>query len=140
MKTKLCRGLSLVLILTLAFCSGIPAMAVGVRTNYYIDSGGVGISSNGTGLVSVSFDVVGTGRMTKIGASTIYMKDASGTTVKTYTYPAYSHLQSSNRASYGTSITFYGTTGATYYAVVVLYAANSSGSGTLTVTSDTVVA
>lgn len=134
MRKKLCRILSLMLIL--ALCSGIPAMAAEARTNYYIDSGCASIHRNANGSITVYFDVVGTGTMTKIGASTIYVKDYSGTTVKTFTYPTYLSLQGSNRVTFGNSVTYYDAEpDVNYYAVVVLYAANSSGSGTLTVTA-----
>lgn len=134
MRKNLCRILSFMLVL--ALCSGIPAMAVAPRTNYYIESGAANISRNANGDVTVGFDVAGTGRMTKIGASAIYVKDYSGTTVKTFTYPTYSSLQGSNRVTFGNTITYYGADpNVSYYAVVVLYAANSSGSGTLTVTA-----
>ena len=133
MKKKLCRVLAFMLVL--ALCSGIPAMAVEPRTNSYISSGAATITDNGDGSVTVGFDVAGTGKMTKIGASYIYIKNSSNTTVKTYSYPTYSSLQGSNRVSYGTTVTYNGTKGVTYHAVVVLYAANSSGSGTLTVTA-----
>lgn len=138
MRRKTCRVLSFILVLVL--CSGIPAMAVDARTNEYIEDGSTSIVANGDGSITVSFYVTGTGRMTKIGASTIYIKNSSGTTVKTYSYPTYSNLQGSNRMSYSSSVTYSGSSGSYYYAVVVLYASNSNGSGTLQMTTSSVKA
>lgn len=103
-------------------------------TNDYIILNSASISAE-SGKVTVTFSITGTGTMTTIGASTIKIYTASGTLVKTY-YSQYGY----NLMKYSGSVTYIGTSGTKYYAVVKFYAANSSGSGTATYTTGTVTA
>lgn len=98
-------------------------------TNNYIQSLAASVSKSGTTLY-VSFAVYGTGVMKSIGASRIDLYTSSGNLVKTFYSSAYATMLGSNCALYSSSVSYPGTKGTTYYAVVTAYAANDTGSGT----------
>ena len=82
----------------------------------------------GGGRVAVEFDINATDIMQELGAEKIYIweqqSDGSYENVKTYS----SGLIDKNTADAYRMITYYGTSGVKYYATVVLYAKDSSGS------------
>ena len=73
-------------------------------------------------------DITATHKMDVLGADKIYIweqqSDGSYDNVRTYT----SGLTDTNTADAYRKITYYGTSGVKYYATVVLYAKDSSGS------------
>ena len=83
------------------------------------------------------FDVVGMSVMEEIGASTIRIqKSADGsnwTTIVTYRKETSTYLTDRNTAGHAACVSYIGTPGFYYRAVIVLYAKDSSGFGELTV-------
>jgi hypothetical protein len=79
--------------------------------------------------------------MTTIGATSIKIYKYGGTSpVYTFNSSSYSSMLGSNRISYGSSVSYSGTSGTKYYAVVTFYAKNSNGSSTETYTTGYVTA
>ena len=136
---KAIRLLALVLVLTLGL-SGIACAAqeeeITPYSNAYISSMIGALSKNGDTLY-ISFTVCATGTMTSIGASCIKLYTSDGDLVKTYWPSSYSTMLGSNRGMYSATLSYDGTDGTTYYAVITGYAKNSSGSGILTYTTAT---
>ena len=116
-------------ILVMAMCLTFASFAVETRASLYISQIATSITSeNG---ITVGFVVVGTGKMTDIGATRIEIKNASGMVVATYRYTddGYSHLMGHNTVSYSSSVTYEDAIpGNEYYAVIYYKAGNSSGS------------
>lgn len=132
---KTMRFLSLVLVI--GICLSLSGMAVESRASYYISRTAGYVVAGDDGLI-IGFTLVGTGRMTDIGATKIEVKNASGTTVATYRYTdvGYSNMMGHNTASYTSSITYEDAiSGNDYYAVIYFKAGNSSGSDTDTLTT-----
>ena len=86
--------------------------------------------ASGNGKINIEFRVVGTGTMTKLGASTIDIYKSNGTFVKTISYTASGngYMMGYNTAFHSGSVPYSGVAGQKYYAVVNFYAKNSSGS------------
>ena len=101
------------------------------RSSAYLDGYRAFLTAKGSGRVSVTVDVRGTNYMTDIGAETIYIyestDDVDFTLVATYEAEDYPDMLGSGSLYYETPIIHEGTSGRYYYAVVYVYAGNSSG-------------
>lgn len=131
---KTIRVISLVLVVVM--CLTIASFAIEPKASLYITYTG-GSATGGDG-ITVNFIIVGTGKMTTIGATKIEIKTASGITVATYRYTdvGYSYMMTSNTVSHSGSITYEDAiSGNDYYAVIYFKAGNSSGSDTDTLTT-----
>lgn len=140
MKSRLFKMIALVLVFALAVCPVSVMAATGdadgsiaePQASNYIHVYSGSISNNG-GAVTVSFSIGGTGTMSSIGAQRIVIKNSSGSTVKTFHYYTTTGMMGYNTFAHGGSVTWTGgSASAKYYAVITLYAANSSGSDTAT--------
>lgn len=117
------------LVLALIMLSTSATFAIETRASLYISQ--VITSITGDNGITVAFVVIGTGKMTDIGATRIEIKNSSGLTVATYRYTdiGYSHLMGHNTTSYSSSVTYEDAVpGNDYYAVIYVKAGNSSGS------------
>lgn len=140
MKKTIIRTISLTLIF--ALCLAFVAGAAEARASYYIKRTSAAATASGNGKITVIHSITGTGIMTEIGATKIEIKNASGSTLKTYkcTDPGYESMMGSNTGNHNGSVTYSGISGATYYAVVYFKAANSTGGDTNIITTYTVIA
>ena len=128
MKKKLYRSLLLILCFTFLFGLVSNANAYSDRASSYFAFTEVWATPQGNGKFIVEFDITATHKMDVLGADKIYIweqqSDGSYDNVRTYT----SGLTDTNTADAYRKITYYGTSGVKYYATVVLYAKDSSGS------------
>lgn len=137
---KLIRYLALVMVLVIGISGSVNAFFENETTPYsnaYIKSVVASVTSSGT-TVYVSFTVYGTGVMTSIGASCVRLYTSDGSLVKTFWSSSNSSMLGTDRGSYTGSVSYDGTKGTTYYAVVTAYAKNSTGNGTAKYTTGTV--
>lgn len=103
-------------------------------TNAYIEAMTGALSKSGDTLY-VTFTVEGTHSMTSIGASCIKIYTSNGTLVKTF-WSAYNpSMLDHNTYSHTSTLSYDGTDGTTYYAVITGYASYGGGSGTETYTT-----
>lgn len=97
------------------------------RTSAYLD-----LVSGTT--FEVWFDVDAVDLMDEVGVKTIKVQRSSNgsswSTMKTYSRDAYSQMMDYNSGSHADCVTYTGTTGYYYRALVTFYAKNSSGSAT----------
>ena len=104
------------------------------RSSAYLDGYRAFLTAKGSGKVSVTVDVSGTNYMTDIGAETIYIYESTDnayfTLVATYEAEDYPDMMGSGSFYYETPIIHEGTSGRYYFAVVDVYAGNSSGGHT----------
>ena len=137
---RIIRFVSVILILVMGL-SGIASAAYADEmvpySNAYIRSIGATVSKSGDTLY-VTFTVKGTGPMTSIGASCVQIYTAGGTPVKTFWSSSNPSMLGSNCTVHTSSVSYDGTDGTSYYAVVTGYASNSSGSSTETYTTSTI--
>lgn len=137
---KSIRFLTLVMVLALSLSCVANASysdEAAPCTNNHIQSVVASATKSGN-TVYVSFTVYGTGIMTSIGASRIDLYTSGGSFVKTFYSSAYATMLGSNRSAYTSTVSYPGTSGKTYYAVVTAYAANGNGYGTETITTGTI--
>lgn len=124
----------IVFVLMFSLCLSSFVMAASARSSAYITSVSAH-SSGGSGSITVSFNIKATGTMTKLGASMIEIKNSSGVTVKTFHAASTTGMTTSGVATFKSSVTYNGTVGEQYYAVVYFIASNSSGYGTASCTT-----
>lgn len=134
---KIMRIISIMLIIATMLAS--MTAIVGARASRYIDTHFATIAAVGSGKVDISFTINGTDTMNQIGAKTIKVYTSVGTLVKTFSYTSYSSMMTTNKVSYANKVTYSGTAGTTYYAVVTFYA-EKGGSDTKTYTTASVKA
>ena len=135
------------LILVLALCLSVPAMATearasGAKASLYISACSGAATAIGSGKVTVSFSITGKSKMTELGVTQIAIKNPSGQTVKTYFYTdsGCSSMMGYNKTLHNGSVTYQGVSGNTYYAVIYFRATNANGSDTDMYTTYTVIA
>lgn len=131
------------LILIVSILSLMLVTYASARASDQIDGGWAVAQASSGGEIAVEFQINGTGKMSKIGASLIvvYEKGSNGWTEfdritasddpSLFTTGAYSHC----RTKY-----FHGVVGRQYYAKVTTFATNSSGTDYRTYTTSIVVA
>jgi len=136
---KIYRLISLILVIAAllsisSFAAYIPPDSPDASA--YISSYSVRVLNGGSGKLKVDFDVTGTGVMTKIGATCISIYKSNGSYVATIwnTDSGRSGMLGSNKA-YHSDVETYTVTPGSYYVKVSIYAKNSSGFDTITVTT-----
>ena len=124
-------GIFAVVMISALLCT---AASAAVQSSAYLDAYSATITAKPGGKMVVSVEVAGVGRMTEIGAKTIYIYESTDgenyTRVATYESSKYSQMMGSGSNYIKDAITHYGTAGYYYYAVVYVYAGNSDGSDT----------
>ncbi len=98
------------------------------KASLYIDSCSGKITAQGNGRFNIVFTVIGTNKMTQIGATTIRIFK-NGTQVDSFSYTSSgrSGMMSYNTSGMGDTESYQGVSGATYFAKISCYARNSSG-------------
>lgn len=132
------------LAICVAFLTSIMITA-SARASDYFDSYNISATAAGGGKVRVSVLVNGTRTMQEIGTTSIaiyeYQSSSSSyTKVYTYTTSNTTGMTVKNDYSMGKSVTYQGTPGKYYYAIVTLYAKDASGSEKLLVNTNIVTA
>jgi hypothetical protein len=140
MKKKLTAIIAIVLII--ATIAAPSALALGgLKASNYFNAYSASISKSST-TITINFSVTATGTMTTLGVSSIkiYYVNSSNEweLVATLTGSTTSGLTGSNRAYYSSSATYTGVAGRQYYAKVEFYAANSSGTGSRSYSTNSV--
>ena len=122
--------------LTLCMMMGILTtfVAASETSSAYLDGYRAGLTAKSGGKIAITVDVSGVGSMTEIGASKIYLYESTDgslfSRIETFESDDYPKMLGAGTWYYDTPITYDGTAGNYYYAIVYCYAANSSGSDT----------
>lgn len=129
-------------ILTLSLCASSAFAKTDsvtpMRFSWYLDQYSVGLGARANHQMSITMSVDGTGMMTKIGVSTVYIEHKiNGTWCEFDTLFASDHpaFYQYNTDNYLDTVYFTGTQGVQYRVTITAYARNSSGSDTGKVTS-----
>lgn len=135
MKKKRIVAAILALILIFSLCATAFAEEIMPLANAYINSKTGSISRHGDGTIDIYFYVCATGKMSSLGASKIELYKADGSLMKTFYSSSYSNMLTSNDYAYGSSVSYSGKEGESYYAVITFYASCDDGSSTATYTT-----
>lgn len=142
MKTQLRHILGLVC--TFILCAGltVPAGAAIMASDYLTYYSAYALTESG-GKVIIEFEVDGTGRMDLVGSSYIVVQEKSGSTwkgISTYFGSVSNGMLDDSAYSHIGSITYTGTPGKEYRALVTVYAKDSTGDDSRTLTTNIVTA
>ena len=131
MRKNIARIIAMIIIMA-AFANTI-ALAAETRASLYIQKTSAYVDATGGGDIDVWFTVSATGIMTQVGAKAVRIYKSDGTLVKTFKYTdtGYEYLMGYNTFRHSGCVSYEGTSGQSYYAIVSLYAENSNGSDTI---------
>lgn len=119
-------------ILVICLLSSLLCTMAFARSSAYLDTYCATVTPKSGGKVVVTVSVSGVGRMTEIGATTIYIYESSDnksfTKVATYDYEDYPEMMGSGTFYYEDPVTYSGKVGYYYFASVYCYAAKDGGS------------
>jgi len=118
------------LIFALLLCLSCSTFASNPRASLYIAATRATINNTADGL-EVNFTIMATGIMDELGATTVYIKTASGTPAATFDYTdvGCENMMSGGHATYTSDVTFENPVpGMRYYAVVHFRAGDETGS------------
>ena len=137
MSKRILRSISVILVIVFLVSAPVHAFAAEARASAWLSGYGASVVAAGNGKIKIEFTVVGTGTMTKLGASLIYIYKSDGTRVATISYATKGneYMMGYNKAYHSGSVPYSGTAGQKYYAVVTFFAKNSSGSDTRSYTT-----
>ncbi|MDR1156845.1 MAG: hypothetical protein LBK75_00850 [Oscillospiraceae bacterium] len=142
MKKHIIGTTALTMALVLSLITSIPASAAQLRASQYLSSYSAFASASG-GRITVEYSVFATGIADEVGASQIVIQRKNGSTwtsVKTFNRSSYPALIDEDCLFYLNTVTYDGTSGQQYRAVVTIYAKIGSGSSSYNYTTNTVTA
>ena len=147
MKQRTIQFFALLLALSAVFSSPALAASKGSdivpHASYYLSSYDASCTSSGK-TISIHYDVTATGTMSNVGAISAFLYESSNgtnfTCVRSYYAAIEGNMLKQNAAFYGKTLTYSGTVGRYYYAIVNIYADNSSGSDVRAFTTRTIQA
>lgn len=119
------------------------SLSASARYSEYIMAYYAALNSDSSGNLSVYVDLHATGVMTRIGAEKVRIYEKNGTyytCVKTFDSDDYPNMITSSNRYTKNAVSYKGTPGKYYYAVVTLVAENSSGGDTRTFTTSIIKA
>jgi hypothetical protein len=139
------RILTVTMIFLFSISMTVSAFAAtySLKASYYLDYYSVTADTGKSGNVIVKFDVNATRVMDSVGASYIVVQEYSNGTWKgvgSYFGSTSNGMLASDTNSTVGSITYIGTAGKQYRALVTVYAGSSAGSDSRTITTNTVTA
>jgi hypothetical protein len=135
-------GLIAIALLLLSFMTGVATLAVS-EASEELSSYMAAIYADGGGIVTCEFAVYATGTADEVGATQIVIQRKNGSnwiTAQAFTRYAYSNLIGNNCLVHSSSVSYSGTIGQQYRAVVTMYAKIGSGSTSRSYTTNTVIA
>lgn len=124
-----------VLVIALALCLSTATVA-SARSSLYLDAYRAWLNTKSNGKIDVVVDVEATTTMDEVGASTIQLWESKDdgenwTCVRTYVKSLHPEMVDTNTSFYyDIAATYDGTPGYQYYAIVAIYAGDSTGSDT----------
>ena len=128
---QLISGLLLMCTLSSIFC--ISAFAI-QDSSAYISNYAAAVTPGSGGRMYVTLDIDSVGYMDEVGASEIHVYESTDdeefTLIESYYVEDYPEMMTSGTIYYDTPVTFIGTPGRYYYAMIVFYAGDETGGDT----------
>lgn len=145
MKKKIISSLTLVFMIYLCLASTVNAAVISPQASEYLSSYYAYVYPEGSGNVSIWFEVQGTETMDEIGVLTVRLQEkASGsstwTTVKTYSHTEYLNLLTYNDNFHWSSVNYSGKKGYSYRAYVTIWAGQSGNGDSRVFLTDAIIA
>ena len=109
------------------------------RNSEYIASYSAIPYAEGNGKVTVYFEITGVAKMDLIGSTTISIYE-NGALVQTYSSANNPSMVAINKNFHGSSVTYSGVAGRSYYATVTFYAGRNGGGDSRNYTTITITA
>lgn len=133
------RGIAIILAisLTLALTCNFASASI-TASDYLSEYGAALIATDTKGKYDLYFDVTGTKTSDTIGVSKIEIYKSNGTYVTTVTGTIANGLIIEQECCHAGVYTRYGTSGASYYAEVTVFAKRGSGSDSRIITTNTI--
>ena len=133
MKAK--RFISMMMVLVCSLMLACPAFAAEARASTQINTYTVDVTPS-SGNLAVDFYVAGNSTMTKIGCSSIkvYQKSGSSWSLQASKSESASGMTKTNATSIAKTMNFNGASGVSYKVVTTVFAENSAGRDSRTVT------
>lgn len=129
MKNTLKRLLSSVLVVCMF--STLLCVFASARSSYYLDAYRATLTAKSGGKIVVTVNVEARAKMDELGATKIYLYESTDgvrfNLVKTYKCEDYPAMMGSGLDYYEDPVTYSGTSGNQYFAVVYCYAGDSTG-------------
>lgn len=117
---------AIAVLMVLALCLPMGAAAAQVRASEYVDSYDGSISASGSGVIKISFSVIGTDVMYSIGALNIRLYESEDNVnfslVKTFANTRYPGMTGSNKKSHSGQVEYQGVSGRYYKAYICFWA------------------
>ena len=118
----------------------LPVAADTRSSAYIMRTSAILTAGTSNGKIFVDYSITGRDTMATIGVSKIVVYRSNGTVYATYNGSVANGLMRQNALMASGTQTIYGVSGTSYYCAVTLYAGNSSGSDSRTITTGTVTA
>ncbi|MGB8455947.1 MAG: hypothetical protein WCD89_26985 [Anaerocolumna sp.] len=145
MKRKIIISLILVFVIALCFVSTASASEMAIRASEYLNEYGAYVYPEGSGEISIWFEVQGTGTMDEIGVLSIRLQEKSSTSstwtyVQSYSHVDYPDLLGNNTSFYSSGVYYSGKTGYSYRAEVTVWAGKNGNGDSRVIITDAVSA
>lgn len=121
------------LVLAFSMCLSIGAFAEGeaqkdeqTRSSRYILSTHAAVTAMGGGTIRITYSVTAYYSIDELGACQINLYKSNGQLMKTYYSSAYASMMGYNTFSHNGYVTYPGTPGTSYYAIITYYAQDGS--------------
>jgi len=138
---------TVVLVLVVMMCMSTFVLIAQARASLYISSFGAAATAVGGGNVNVGYTITGTGVMDDIGSTEVHIferlpNSSTWNFVRVYRYSqsGNGHMLGSNKHTHSSSITYQGTAGRQYYAIVYFWAGKNNAGDSRTSTTSVVTA
>ena len=142
MKRKMTSSLALVIVIVLCLSTTVSASGVEMRASEYLNRYSAYVYPEGSGEISIWFEVMGTTTMDEIGALSIRLQEKSSTSstwtyVKSYSHVNYPNLLGYNTGFHSSGVYYSGKVGYSYRAEVTVWAGkNGDGDSRIILTDE----
>lgn len=145
MKRKIISSLTLVFVIALCFASTASASEMEIQASEYLNRYVAYIYPEGSGEISIWFEVQGTGTMDEIGVLSIRLQEKSSTSstwtyVQSYSHVDYPDLLGYNTSFYSSGVYYSGKAGYSYRAEVTVWAGKNGNGDSRVILTDAVSA
>ncbi|MDO4816234.1 MAG: hypothetical protein Q4A83_06495 [Bacillota bacterium] len=123
---------------TVAFAA-VPPPADDIQSSRYIASKNAAVTAMGGGTIRIDYSVTAYYTIDELGACQINLYKSTGQLMKTYYSSAYASMMGYNCVTHSGHVTYPGTVGTGYYAVIAFYAEDGGIGETKSISTGTTI-
>ena len=127
---KLYRIITFVLVIVMSLnavaFAAVPHPADDIQSSRYILSKNAAVTAMGGGTIRITYSVTAYDTIDELGACQINLYKSTGQLMKTYYSSAYASMMGYNTYTHSGYVTYPGTVGTGYYAIITFYAEDGS--------------